>query len=372
MTKRIAYLAVALGFCLGAAVWAGDKPPQTEGPFGDVSEQAPDLALGIEKVFGSYTFWRQTDAGFESGFIEFLHDLTWTMAAQLEHAGAQPTYTFEVKKGTYGLDRAPDGALGIWIEGADVPREFLVNLTMVDAKAKSFQVLGRMFNRRAADGPYFVKPNNPLNLAKSLVVETVPPGAAVYINGELFKGATPLTITKPMAGAPLAIKVVKTGYLPAQEVISLKAGEARKITLPLAQGEGALKITCLPRSKIRIDGRLWGYTPLDLDQLTSGKHVIEVANEALGIAQKEEIFLEKGKPLTKNYFFGGRLVIDVGRPCQILRFGKKAGVTPFDAKVPVGKHALTLIDDKGARRQILVTVELEKTTEFKKPFDSLP
>jgi hypothetical protein len=376
--NKTAWLAAALagvavlGIFIVAPGWAKDKTPQLEGATPDINEMAPDVTLSLDKIFGAYTFWKQTETSFESGFIEFQHDLTWNLVVQTETQGPKPTFAYDVKKGTFGLEATPEGPLGVWLDTPGQPREFVKELKILDGHGKSFEVFGRAFKRRGPDEAFFAKQNNPGNVAQSLTIESDPAGALVYLNGDQQAKPTPLTIMKPIAGPPLDVRVEKPGLLAQHEMIVLKAGEQRKVKFALTQGEGSLRIESLPRVKIKLDGNWLGYTPIKLTSIATGKHTIEAINEALGVAEKEEIVLEKGKMFTKNFAFMGRLVVDVGRRCEIWRFGKKAGVAPYDADVPIGRHPLVLVDEKGARRLLVVTVELGKTTTVIQAFETLP
>jgi hypothetical protein len=334
--------------------------------------QSLELVLSIDKLFGAYTFWRQTDAGYETGFLEFNHDHTWTFVTHLDRDRDRVADERTVRKGEYDLGKRDDGTAGFYLTGEGQPKEFLGDLRMIGGKAQSFVLQGRAFARRQADDPYFRWENDLPDLAKDLFVESDPAGALVYVDGEEVPGVTPVLITKPRANTPLSVKVVYPGHQPIEQAIKLAVNEEGKLKVTLVKGDAGLKVTSLPRVQVYLDGSFVGQTPVTLDQLAAGQHTIEIRNDALNISRQEKIFLEKGKQHKQRYRFTGRLVVEVGRHCTIYRFDRKVGETPYDAEVPIGHHSLILVDDKGERRRVNLAVELGQTVEIKNPFDALP
>jgi hypothetical protein len=354
-----------------AAAFAGEPTELEEAPFA-ASEQPPDLALSEDKLFGEYVFWRETDQGYENGFLEIHHEPTWTLVAHLDRDHDQIADVNTVLKGSYAVARRGDGSVGFYLEGQGTPREFLVDLMIVSGQARSFRALGRSFTRRAPDGPFFVREDNPENRAKELSIESDPAGAAIFVDGEQLPQTTPAKIKRPRAGAPLTVRVALPGLEAPPQVVTLARDEARALVFQFVKGDAALRVTSLPEMHVRLDGRYVGKTPLLLEKLAAGQHTLEIRNDAIGVRQTEQITLEKGKVALKRYRFMGRLEIDVGRHCRVYRFGKSVGETPFAQDVPVGMHSLVLVDDRGERRRLNVEVEADRPTRVEKPFDSLP
>jgi len=332
---------------------------------------APDMTVSVEKLFGVYTYWRQTDQGYESGFLEFAHDHTWTLVSHFDLDFDRHTDRYTVIKGTYAVGHQADGRFAYWLTTEQEARRPLQNVVVIGGHVESFTVLGRSFKRRAHDGPFFVMEGNQPDLAEQLEVHTEPAGAGVFIEGNRMDGTTPLTIKKPRAGVPLKVRVVLSGYRPQERTVELEVGEKRKIDFTLLTGESGLRVTSLPRVKVGVDGQWLGSTPLEVNDLPAGQHTLSLINRALGIQHEEVVTLNEGETLERDFRFTGRLIIDVGRQCKIYRRGRLAGQTPFDQQVPIGRHLLTLIDEQGEKRQVLVEVPLNGVVEVKKPFESL-
>ncbi|HPM78693.1 MAG TPA: PEGA domain-containing protein [bacterium] len=352
-----------LVFALAGALWAQERPAP--------EAFAPDLTLSIDKLFGEYTFWRQTEEGYESGYLVIGLDHTWTLVVHVDRDYDRYPERYEVRKGAYAVEKRTDGARGFQLsdEGATA---FLDDARIVDGRVQSFTYGERSFTRRHEQDPYFNMVGNQPKLAGQLIVGSNPPGAAVYVDGHRVPGSTPLTIVKPAADRELHIRVVRQDYRPAEKTIALTLDENRSIHFDLFRGDSGLSIKSLPRVKVALDGRALGTTPLALNDLPAGRHELALTNEALGIDHRETFTIAEGETFTRSYEFTGRLVIDVGRACRIYRRDRLAGRTPFDERVPVGRHVLLLVDENGERRRLTVDIAPDQTTTIQQDFTALP
>lgn len=146
----------------------------------------------------------------------------------------------------------------------------------------------------------------------SLVLNTDPPGATLYLNDEKQKGVTPLTLKELPQGEELALRVEKKGYEPLEEKLTLEKAEDRRIlslkksseddkqaqqeTLSpeerrkraeerrkrleearQKQGSGTLTINAFPWANVKLDGRNVGRTPVTR-QVSAGRHVVILSN----------------------------------------------------------------------------------------------
>ncbi len=104
-----------------------------------------------------------------------------------------------------------------------------------------------------------------------LAIETLPPGATVFLNGRLV-GKTPVRVPD-LPGGPYSLRLEKEDFAPLSLSINLGWGTTRlNETLP-ARGIGALKVTVDPvGAEVLLDGELVGHTPLDLNSVPSGSH----------------------------------------------------------------------------------------------------
>ncbi len=364
--KHIVALTILLLLVTLVCAQAADNPPEIP------QYQGPDTTLTLDKIAGAYTFWRQTDEGYENGFIEFKIDHSWTMVLHLDRDRDRVTDEHHVHKGEYAIRRRDDGAVTVWLREDGAQDAYLSDLLVVGGKAKAFMLSGRAFTRHLEGTPFFVVRYNQPIVAELLVVLSEPAGAAVFINGMLVEGHTPLSIKKPLANVALTVRVAKIDYHPQSSIVTLKPGGTQRLSFKLTKGEAGLRLTSTPWVKVRLDGVFFGATPLERDHLQAGPHKIELYNESLQLSRVDEVILEEGKFLEKHYAFNGQLILDVGRECVVFRHGKKAGTTPFAGSVPVGRHVLILEDAQGRRRQLVVRVRLDEVTRVEKTFGSLP
>jgi PEGA domain len=364
---RYAVFFFVLALLAVPAAWAEDPVPEIP------EYQGPDITLTLDKLAGSYTFWRHLEAGYENGFIDLGIDHSFKLVTELDRDRDRVSDEHHVAVGEYGITRLEDGSVTVWLQetGAD-ERFYAGDLIVVAGKAKRFHAMERSFIRREEGMPYFVIKHNQPATAKELIIESEPAGAVVFLDGLQLEGVTPLSVKSPPAETTLTIKVVQSEFQPVERKVKLAQDETRRISIRLVQGEAGLEVESTPWVKVKLDGHFLGVTPLRREDLPAGDHEIELYNQSLELSVKENVTLVKGEFVKKRYDFTGRLVVDVGRKCTIYRLGKKAGVTPFDGQVPVGRHVLELEDEAGRRKRVVVKVLLGESTRLEKPFDSLP
>ena len=113
----------------------------------------------------------------------------------------------------------------------------------------------------------------------SLTLNSDPPGAQIFIDGDPSGLTTPSTLTGLRAGRPLEIRLDKDGFRPAVEKIELKPGETRSRLFRLAADSGSVAIEGLPpQAMIYVDDKLAeGRGPLTL---AIGEHRVRVETSA--------------------------------------------------------------------------------------------
>lgn len=365
--KRLRLVAIFLAFLLIVTAWA-----DTEQSAPDPAQSAPDLTLTIEKLFGTYTYWRNTDEFYECGYIDFALDHTWTWVAHYDDDRDRHTDRYQVTRGTYAVGRQENNQFGFWCESDGIEQTYLNNIKVINGRVRSFTFFERSFKRREGDMPFFVLAHDTPLVAGKLRITSDPPGAAVLVNGYQMPGTTPMVLESLEAGVPLTVRVVLPDYRAREQPITLVENQDASLSFKLFKGDASIRIESTPRVKVKLDGEWVGVTPISLQELAAGPHTLEFVNQALGINQREEIEIESGEVFYQHYRFSGRLLIDVGRTCEIYRRGKHAGDTPFDQQVPVGRHVLTLVDSNGERRRLVVDVLHNKTTRIDQLFETLP
>jgi hypothetical protein len=111
----------------------------------------------------------------------------------------------------------------------------------------------------------------------SIYVESSPTGASIYFNGN-YRGSAPLTINEVWPGS-YTIQAELNGYRTFTTTASVSSGTRSTIYCPLSPQDtsGSLYILSEPtNAKVVLDGVERGTTPLTLNNLASGTHILEL------------------------------------------------------------------------------------------------
>lgn len=122
----------------------------------------------------------------------------------------------------------------------------------------------------------------------SIIVASEPAGAEVSMDGKV-RGVTPLTLERVDAGEH-AVRVALDGFHPVQEQVRIAGREAVpfRVTLQarasmqefVAVPPGLLTIEAPERGMaVRLDGDLYGYTPIEASRLPPGTYELEVTSK---------------------------------------------------------------------------------------------
>ena len=100
-------------------------------------------------------------------------------------------------------------------------------------------------------------------------------GAQIYCNGE-SKGTT--RYTEDMMEGYYDLEARLAHHKPASKQIQVVAGQSQEITLNPTPIYGSLDVTSTPHdAEVTIDGKLYGKTPLTVDQLLEGEHKVVIS-----------------------------------------------------------------------------------------------
>jgi len=119
-------------------------------------------------------------------------------------------------------------------------------------------------------------PVPPVNYG-SIYVESSPSGASIYFNGN-YRGSAPLTISEVWPGS-YSIQAEMNGYHTYTTTTSVSSGTRSDVFCSLSplDTSGALYVISDPsNSKVVLDGMYRGTTPITLNNLASGTHIIEL------------------------------------------------------------------------------------------------
>ncbi|MBS2018212.1 MAG: serine/threonine protein kinase [Deltaproteobacteria bacterium] len=80
----------------------------------------------------------------------------------------------------------------------------------------------------------------------AVFVETTPPGASIWINGDLRSEVTPATISQLPTGVALDVKLTMDGFEQSKQSITLKDGEPAKVKVDLKKGSVVVEVKVSP------------------------------------------------------------------------------------------------------------------------------
>ena len=138
----------------------------------------------------------------------------------------------------------------------------------------------------------------------SIVVTSDPPGAAIWINGDLRPEVTPATVTQLPTGRSIGVKLTKDGFERSSEEILLTDGEPKgNVAITLRRGSVSVDVSCkiagadCQSVKLTLDGKAEAGTKLD--GVSSGdKHTLVVSVPGAS----EQTFSFSGAPFEKKHF----------------------------------------------------------------------
>jgi hypothetical protein len=215
----------------------------------------------------------------------------------------------------------------------------------------------------------------------SLLITTSPPGAQVFLNGELF-GQTPLE-KKYLKAASHSLLIIKDGYKSLTENISIAKGETLKLNFNLSSVWGTLKILTEPdQTTIYFDGEFLGHGPGVFRNIPVGWHRIKVIHKnyhewtgKLNLKPEEEKEIRiKLEPLPAD------VSLNSDPPdSSIYIKGKKVGRTPLRISLVPGPYSLRFEKEgyldknlplelsPGTKKEFEVTLTKKKILRVKDP-----
>jgi hypothetical protein len=122
----------------------------------------------------------------------------------------------------------------------------------------------------------WAKPPPPGGVPGTLVINSVTPGAEVYVDGEKV-GDTPLPGPLPLAAGEHTIKVQKTGYAPLIDVFKITRKAQTKLDVELQPVSGALHVTSnVEKARVFVDGKFVCEAPCTTE-IETGARAIQVS-----------------------------------------------------------------------------------------------
>jgi serine/threonine-protein kinase len=114
---------------------------------------------------------------------------------------------------------------------------------------------------------------------EALRVETTPPGATVWLNGDEI-GVSPVVVN-PVPNGKFDLRVTKKGFLPAEKSLDVYAGVLPPLTVfEMLPARTSLFLTAEPKeAMVRIDGQPVGNSPIEDFPIHPGTHQVQVNRE---------------------------------------------------------------------------------------------
>jgi serine/threonine-protein kinase len=228
----------------------------------------------------------------------------------------------------------------------------------------------------------------------SIEVTSDPPGASIWIDGDLRADVTPAVIGQLPLGSPIDVKLTKDGFEQTKETITLSlAGPDGKVRSLLRRGSVSLDVSVKPAGApvtMIVDGKPTVGTALD--GLSSGsEHKVVVG--APGYSDQTLSFI--GQPMEKKHLdvtlekaprpSGGRATsqaaptapqpgagsgkLNVGASggwCNVSVDGAPRGATPVAGiELPSGSHKVSCTTTDGKTQTATVIVTADATARYK-------
>lgn len=169
-----------------------------------------------------------------------------------------------------GVSR-PLGEKGICLATlSDGEHEYTVSAEGYATKSETFTISGQPIERSV----------QLVRDIASLNIDTDIDGAEIRINGELkgncrWKGE--------LTSGPVEIGIVKTGYKPYRQTISLKTNEEKVIRISVKDLEvttGSIRVNCnIEGASVYVDNEYKGTTPGEFRRIPTGKHKLKVTKD---------------------------------------------------------------------------------------------
>ena len=259
-------------------------------------------------------------------------------------------------------------------------------------------VIGYLLVKNKADSAArgAASPSEPAAGVKgSLSLESDPPGASIWINGDLRAELTPATIPQLPTGVALDVKVTLDGFEHAREQVTLDAKGPAHVKLDLKKGAVVVEVKVMPEGAAPtfvLDGK--PVTGPRIEAVTSGvSHKLVVTSPGFSEqtvsftgnameTKRLEVSLEKApekhtaNPARTNA--GGAVTpaaqagagkLNVGASggwCNVTVDGTARGATPVaGVELSAGTHRVTCTTADGKAQSATVTVPADGTARYK-------
>ncbi|WP_169927205.1 serine/threonine protein kinase [Labilithrix luteola] len=231
----------------------------------------------------------------------------------------------------------------------------------------------------------------------AVTIESDPPGASIWLNGDLRPEVTPATIAQLPTGVPLDVKLTMDGFEQAKQQLALKDGAAGNVRLTLKKGSAVVDVKVLPEAALQgasfaIDGkpvpgpRIEGITSgvahkLSVSAPGYADHTITFSGSPFETTHLD-VSLEKAAdprhgtvvrpiapPAPQPAAAAGKGKLNVGASggwCNVSIDGTPSGATPVaGVELAAGPHKITCTTADGKTQTATVSVVADGTARHK-------
>ncbi|MCD4754306.1 MAG: PEGA domain-containing protein [Deltaproteobacteria bacterium] len=205
-------------------------------------------------------------------------------------------------------------------------------------------------------------------LLGGLTVQSDPEGANVYLDGQM-KGVTPLRLDKVKKGA-INLEIKKDHYSTVKRnlVVNPSLGETT-VDIHLESLCGSLVVKSSPGgATVFVDGKEKGVTPLNLENVEKGLHIVKVVKHCFSVVEKKvDIIVSKKTDIDVRMesLCGSLVVKSSPGGATVFVDGKEKGVTPLRLdNVRKGNLNIKLIKKGFETESKIITVNPSKKFNF--------
>ena len=210
----------------------------------------------------------------------------------------------------------------------------------------------------------------PSAAASELRIRTEPLGAAVTVDGR-YVGRSPVSVGD-LAPGPHTV-VLKHDAGSATEQVLIEPGKTAALFVPLAArptpagaAAGWISIAAAPVDvQLFEDGRFLGSSRIDRIMLPTGRHELDIVNDALGYQERRVVQVTTGQVSSIRLNWPtGNLSINAVPWAQAFVDGMPVGETPIaNMKVPIGPHEILFRHPQLGEHRSPVTVTSRETAK---------
>jgi hypothetical protein len=204
--------------------------------------------------------------------------------------------------------------------------------------------------------------------AGQLQVRTEPPGARVTVDG-VSRGQTPLTINGLEPGEHTV--VLTNDLASVTHAVVVEAGATASLVVPMAAPQGVpvsgwIAVAAPVDVQVYERERLLGSSRSDRIMVATGRHELDIVNEALGFRATRVVTVAPGQVAAiKVEWPNGAMAINAQPWAEVWIDGERVGETPIgNVAVPIGPHEVLFRHPELGEHIVRTTVTLTSPTRL--------